>query len=127
MPICCRYHHCQTRRRRRSWTIRQVDASTVGLSLSAAETAPFRETIRARGRQPDHGVQLTRSAVTFGFSPISAGAPTLDSRTLSSVHQHIHIEDQLYPKRAHYHKYVAHAIPREEFVAKIKYACMRRD
>ena len=28
----------------------------------------------------------------------------------------IHIEDQLYPKRAHYHKYVAHAVPREEFV-----------
>jgi len=26
----------------------------------------------------------------------------------------IHIEDQLYPKRAHYHKYIAHAIPREE-------------
>jgi methylisocitrate lyase len=24
----------------------------------------------------------------------------------------IHIEDQLYPKRAQYHKYVAHAIPR---------------
>ena len=31
----------------------------------------------------------------------------------------IHIEDQLYPKRAHYHKYVAHAVPRVEFVAKI--------
>ena len=32
----------------------------------------------------------------------------------------IHIEDQLYPKRAHYHKYVAHAIPKEEFIDKIK-------
>jgi methylisocitrate lyase len=39
----------------------------------------------------------------------------------------IHIEDQLYPKRAHYHKYVAHTIPREEFVDKIKYACIARD
>ncbi|HEV3184914.1 MAG TPA: isocitrate lyase/PEP mutase family protein [Xanthobacteraceae bacterium] len=39
----------------------------------------------------------------------------------------IHIEDQLYPKRAHYHKYVAHAVPREEFVDKIKYACRARD
>ena len=39
----------------------------------------------------------------------------------------IHIEDQLYPKRAHYHKYVAHVIPREEFAAKIKYACRQRD
>ncbi len=30
----------------------------------------------------------------------------------------IHIEDQLYPKRAHYHKYVAHAVSREEFIDK---------
>src|SRR6478672_1447902 len=39
----------------------------------------------------------------------------------------IHIEDQLYPKRAHYHKYVAHAIPRDEFIDKIKFACKARD
>src|SRR4029077_18188873 len=39
----------------------------------------------------------------------------------------IHIEDQLYPKRAHYHAYQVHAIPRDEFVAKIKYACLQRD
>jgi methylisocitrate lyase len=38
-----------------------------------------------------------------------------------------HTEDQLYPKRAHYHKSVAHAIPREKFVDKIKYACAARD
>jgi methylisocitrate lyase len=38
-----------------------------------------------------------------------------------------HIEDQLYPKRAHYHKYVAHTIPRKEFVDKIKFACKQRD
>lgn len=39
----------------------------------------------------------------------------------------IHIEDQLYPKRAHYHANVAHAIPLDEFVAKIRYACRQRD
>jgi 2-methylisocitrate lyase-like PEP mutase family enzyme len=39
----------------------------------------------------------------------------------------VHIEDQLYPKRAHYHGYQVHAIPRDEFVAKIKYACLQRD
>lgn len=39
----------------------------------------------------------------------------------------IHIEDQLYPKRAHYHKYVAHAIPAEELVDKIRWACRTRD
>ena len=39
----------------------------------------------------------------------------------------IHIEDQLYPKRAHYHKYVAHAVPMKEFIDKIKMACSARD
>jgi len=39
----------------------------------------------------------------------------------------IHIEDQLYPKRAHYHGYQVHAIPRQDFVAKIKYACLQRN
>src|SRR5207244_13484670 len=39
----------------------------------------------------------------------------------------IHIEDQFYPKRAHYHGYQVHAIPREAFVAKIRYACRQRD
>jgi 2-methylisocitrate lyase-like PEP mutase family enzyme len=39
----------------------------------------------------------------------------------------IHIEDQLYPKRAHYHAYQVHAIPIPDFVAKIKYACLQRD
>lgn len=39
----------------------------------------------------------------------------------------IHIEDQLYPKRAHYHKYVAHAIPAKDFVDKIRMACRERD
>ncbi len=39
----------------------------------------------------------------------------------------IHIEDQLFPKRAHYHKYVAHAVPVAEFVDKIRLACRERD
>ena len=39
----------------------------------------------------------------------------------------VHIEDQLYPKRAHYHKYVVHGVPVDEFVEKIKYACQQRD
>jgi methylisocitrate lyase len=39
----------------------------------------------------------------------------------------VHIEDQLYPKRAHYHTYVAHAVSAEEFVQKIDYACRERD
>jgi 2-methylisocitrate lyase-like PEP mutase family enzyme len=39
----------------------------------------------------------------------------------------VHIEDQLFPKRAHYHKYQVHGIPTDEFVTKIKYACRARD
>jgi methylisocitrate lyase len=39
----------------------------------------------------------------------------------------VHLEDQLYPKRAHYHKYVAHAIPAEEYRQKIRWACRARD
>ena len=39
----------------------------------------------------------------------------------------VHIEDQLFPKRAHYHTYVAHNIPRREFRDKIKLACEQRD
>jgi 2-methylisocitrate lyase-like PEP mutase family enzyme len=39
----------------------------------------------------------------------------------------IHIEDQLFPKRAHYHKYVAHAVPLSEFVDKIRWSCRQRD
>lgn len=39
----------------------------------------------------------------------------------------VHIEDQLFPKRAHYHTYVAHNIPINEFRDKIRLACRQRD
>ncbi len=39
----------------------------------------------------------------------------------------VHIEDQLFPKRAHYHTYVAHNIPYTEFRDKIRLACVQRD
>lgn len=39
----------------------------------------------------------------------------------------VHIEDQLYPKRAHYHTYVAHNIPLREYRDKIRLACRQRD
>jgi methylisocitrate lyase len=38
----------------------------------------------------------------------------------------IHIEDQLFPKRAHYHKGIEHVIPLEELVAKIRAAVAAR-
>lgn len=59
------------------------------------------------------------------------GEPLHVTRTVRSFIQSgvagIHIEDQLYPKRAHYHKYVAHAVPAEEFIDKIRWACAERD
>jgi 2-methylisocitrate lyase-like PEP mutase family enzyme len=39
----------------------------------------------------------------------------------------VHIEDQLFPKRAHYHKYVVHGVTVEEFVERIEFACRERD
>ena len=39
----------------------------------------------------------------------------------------IHIEDQLFPKRAHYHTYQVHEVLPQEFADKIRYACAERD
>ncbi len=39
----------------------------------------------------------------------------------------IHLEDQVYPKRAHYHAYQVHEIPAQEFADKVRYACRERD
>jgi methylisocitrate lyase len=38
----------------------------------------------------------------------------------------LHIEDQIYPKRDHYHKGIEHVVPRQEMVAKIKAALAAR-
>jgi methylisocitrate lyase len=38
----------------------------------------------------------------------------------------LHIEDQIYPKRAHYHKGIEHVVPRGEMVQKIKAALAAR-
>jgi methylisocitrate lyase len=38
----------------------------------------------------------------------------------------LHIEDQIFPKRVHYHKGIEHVIPRQEMVAKIKAAVAAR-
>src|SRR5438309_9563250 len=38
----------------------------------------------------------------------------------------VHIEDQVYPKRVHYHKGLEHVIPTEEMCEKIRYAVRAR-
>jgi methylisocitrate lyase len=75
-------------------------ARAVGVPLVADGGAGFGE--------PLHTMRTVRECIRAGV----AGA---------------HIEDQLYPKRAHYHKYVAHAVPRKEFAAKIAFACRQRE
>jgi 2-methylisocitrate lyase-like PEP mutase family enzyme len=59
------------------------------------------------------------------------GEPLHTMRTVREfIHAGIagaHIEDQLFPKRAHYHKYAAHVIPRKDFADKIRLACRQRD
>ena len=39
----------------------------------------------------------------------------------------VHIEDQHFPKRAHYHTYVVHNTPLNEYRDKIRLACVQRD
>lgn len=58
--------------------------------------------------EPLHNMRAVREAIRLGIAGM-------------------HIEDQQYPKRAHYHTYIEHMIPRKEFVDKIKYACIQRD
>ena len=60
------------------------------------------------------------------------GDPTHVTRTVREAEAAgiacIHIEDQVYPKRAHYHKGIEHIISAEDMVAKIKAAvAARRD
>jgi len=58
--------------------------------------------------EPVHTMRTVREFIRFGIAGI-------------------HIEDQLFPKRAHYHKYVVHGVPVEEFVEKIEYSVKERD
>src|SRR5215831_4945311 len=58
--------------------------------------------------EPVHVMRTMREFIRFGIAGI-------------------HIEDQLFPKRAHYHKYVVHGIPVEEFVEKVEYSVKERE
>ena len=58
------------------------------------------------------------------------GEPLHVMRTVKEIERAgaagLHIEDQIYPKRAHYHKGVEHVVSREEMVAKIRAAIAAR-
>jgi methylisocitrate lyase len=60
------------------------------------------------------------------------GDPTYVVRTITELERagaaSVHIEDQVYPKRIHYHKGIEHVISAEEMCEKIRYAAhARRD
>jgi 2-methylisocitrate lyase-like PEP mutase family enzyme len=59
------------------------------------------------------------------------GEPLHTMRTVSECIRHgiagVHIEDQIYPKRAHYHAYKVHDIPLSDYRDKLKLACEQRD
>lgn len=77
-------------------------------SLARAGSIPIVADAGAGFGEPLHCMRTVREFITAGVAGI-------------------HIEDQLFPKRAHYHKYVAHAIPAADFIDKIRFACRQRD
>jgi methylisocitrate lyase len=58
------------------------------------------------------------------------GDPTYVIRTIAELERagaaSVHIEDQVYPKRVHYHKGIEHVISAEEMCEKIRYAAKAR-
>ncbi|HZZ16075.1 MAG TPA: isocitrate lyase/phosphoenolpyruvate mutase family protein [Candidatus Sulfotelmatobacter sp.] len=58
------------------------------------------------------------------------GDPTYVIRTITELERagaaSVHIEDQVYPKRIHYHKGIEHVISAEEMCEKIRYATKAR-
>ena len=75
-------------------------AGSIGIPLVADAGAGWGEAV--------HTMRTVREFVRFGIAGV-------------------HIEDQLFPKRAHYHKYVVHGVPVEEFIEKIEYSVKERD
>ena len=59
------------------------------------------------------------------------GEPLHTMRTVAVAIRHglagMHLEDQHYPKRAHYHKYQVHTEPRDEWLMKLRMARRERD
>jgi len=81
---------------------------TVASNMAHAVNIPVVMDAGAGWGEPLHTMRTVRECIRAGIAGI-------------------HIEDQLYPKRAHYHSYVAHNIPINEFRDKILLACRQRD
>jgi 2-methylisocitrate lyase-like PEP mutase family enzyme len=81
---------------------------TIGADAAAAVDIPMVVDAGAGFGEPLHTMRTVREFIRAGIAGV-------------------HIEDQLFPKRAHYHTYQVHEISPEEFGDKIKYACRERD
>ncbi len=81
---------------------------TVGSNIANAVNIPVVMDAGAGWGEPLHTMRTVRECIRAGIAGV-------------------HIEDQLFPKRAHYHTYVAHNIPFNEFRDKIRMACEQRD
>ena len=84
------------------------DQLEVGQRLAAAVSIPLVMDAGAGWGEPMHTMRTVRECIGAGVAAI-------------------HLEDQLFPKRAHYHAYVAHNIPLNEYRDKIRFACEQRD
>ena len=80
----------------------------VARRMAAAVNVPVVMDAGAGWGEPLHTMRTIRECIRAGISGV-------------------HIEDQVFPKRAHYHTYVAHDIPLKEYRDKIRLACKQRD
>jgi methylisocitrate lyase len=81
---------------------------TLAADAAAAVDIPMVADAGAGFGEPLHTMRTVRECIRAGIAGI-------------------HIEDQFFPKRAHYHTYQVHEITPEEFADKIRFACRERD
>lgn len=84
-----------------------TEVSTICRYITAAVNIPVVMDIGTGYGEPLHVMRAVREIERAGASAL-------------------HLEDQIYPKRAHYHKGIEHVVPREEAVSRIKAAVAAR-
>lgn len=88
--------------------VTMTEQVTVAAEVANSVTIPVLADAGAGFGEPLHAMRTVREFLSAGIAGI-------------------HIEDQLFPKRAHYHADNVHQIPLEQFTEKIRYACRQRD
>src|SRR5918998_4825988 len=80
----------------------------VAADMANAVTIPVIMDAGAGWGEPLHTMRTVRECIRAGIAGV-------------------HIEDQLFPKRAHYHTYFVHNVPLNEYRDKLRLACEQRD